>query len=106
MTVLALLALLTLLLAGPAAAQGTLTLYTSESLDKVNEMKADFEKRRPGTTLNIYRSGTQVVIGKLQAEIQAGRKRCTRPRPTVSSPSSWATWASSRRTGLAPHGSA
>ncbi|HLE43353.1 MAG TPA: ABC transporter substrate-binding protein [Methylomirabilota bacterium] len=72
MTVLALLALLTLLLAGPAAAQGTLTLYTSESLDKVNEMKADFEKRRPGTTLNIYRSGTQVVIGKLQAEIQAG----------------------------------
>ena len=72
MTVLALLALLTLLLAGPAAAQGTLTLYTSESLDKVNEMKADFEKRQPGTTVNIYRSGTQVVIGKLQAEIQAG----------------------------------
>jgi len=42
MTVLALLALLSLLLTGPAAAQGTLTLYTSESLDKVNEMKADF----------------------------------------------------------------
>jgi iron(III) transport system substrate-binding protein len=56
----------------PAAAQGTITLYTSESQDKVNEMKADFEKRQPGTTLNIYRSGTQVVIGKLQAEIQAG----------------------------------
>jgi len=72
MTVLALLALLSLLLTGPAAAQGTLTLYTSESLDKVNEMKADFEKRQPGTTVNIYRSGTQVVIGKLQAEIQAG----------------------------------
>jgi len=72
MKVLALLALLSLLLTGPAAAQGTLTLYTSESLDKVNEMKADFEKRQPGTTVNIYRSGTQVVIGKLQAEIQAG----------------------------------
>ncbi|MBI4011072.1 MAG: ABC transporter substrate-binding protein [Candidatus Rokubacteria bacterium] len=71
MRVLALLALV-LLLAGPAAAQGTLTLYTSESLDKVNEMKTDFEKRQPGTTVNIYRSGTQVVIGKLQAEIQAG----------------------------------
>jgi iron(III) transport system substrate-binding protein len=56
----------------PAAAQGTVTLYTSESLDKINEMKADFEKRHPGITLNIYRSGTQVVIGKLQAEIQAG----------------------------------
>ena len=56
----------------PAAAQGAITLYTSESQDKVNEMKADFEKRASGTTLNIYRSGTQVVIGKLQAEIQAG----------------------------------
>ncbi len=58
--------------AGPAHAQGTVTLYTSESLDKVNEMKADFEKRHAGISLNIYRSGTQVVIGKLQAEIQAG----------------------------------
>jgi iron(III) transport system substrate-binding protein len=68
-------AVLLLLLAGvaePAAAQGTVTLYTSESQDKVNEMKADFEKRQPGVSLNIYRSGTQVVIGKLQAELQAG----------------------------------
>jgi iron(III) transport system substrate-binding protein len=56
----------------PARAQAVVTLYTSESLDKVNEMKADFEKRQPGASLNIYRSGTQVVIGKLQAEIQAG----------------------------------
>jgi iron(III) transport system substrate-binding protein len=58
--------------AGPATAQTTITLYTSESQDKVNETKADFEKRHPGLVLNIYRSGTQVVIGKLQAEIQAG----------------------------------
>lgn len=66
--------LLALCLAAPlsAAAQGPVTLYTSESQDKVNEMKADFEKRQPGVTLNIYRSGTQVVIGKLQAELQAG----------------------------------
>jgi iron(III) transport system substrate-binding protein len=66
--------LLTLLLvsAGPAFAQGPVTLYTSESQDKVNEMKTDFEKRHPGAALNIYRSGTQVVIGKLQAEMQAG----------------------------------
>lgn len=54
------------------SAAGTATLYTSESLDKVNEMKLDFEKRNPGVTLNIYRSGTQVVISKLQAEFQAG----------------------------------
>ena len=58
--------------AGPAAAQGPVTLYTSESQDKVNEMQADFETRHPGVGLNIYRSGTQVVIGKLQAEMQAG----------------------------------
>lgn len=56
----------------PAQAKGTLTLYTSESLDKVNEMKLDFEKRNPGVTMNIYRSGSQVVISKLQAEFQAG----------------------------------
>jgi iron(III) transport system substrate-binding protein len=55
-----------------AQAKGTVTLYTSESLDKVNEMKLDFEKRNPGVSLNIYRSGTQVVISKLQAEFQAG----------------------------------
>jgi iron(III) transport system substrate-binding protein len=60
--------------AAPAQAQakGTITLYTSESLDKVSEMKLDFEKRTPGATLTIYRSGTQVVISKLQAEFQAG----------------------------------
>jgi len=58
----------------PAGAQaGTVvTLYTSEPLDKINEMKQDFEKVNPGITLNIYRSGTQVVISKLQAEQQAG----------------------------------
>lgn len=55
-----------------AQAKGSVTLYTSESLDKVNEMKLDFEKRNPGVNLNIYRSGTQVVISKLQAELQAG----------------------------------
>ncbi len=56
----------------PAAYQSAVTLYTSESQDKINEMKADFETRHPGTTLTVYRSGTQVVIGKLQAEKQAG----------------------------------
>ncbi|MBI4536839.1 MAG: ABC transporter substrate-binding protein [candidate division NC10 bacterium] len=55
-----------------ATAGTVVTLYTSESLDKVNEMKLDFEKLNPGITLNIYRSGTQVVISKLQAEQQAG----------------------------------
>lgn len=58
----------------PATAQAgtTVTLYTSEPLDKINEMKQDFERLNPGITMNIYRSGTQVVISKLQAEMQAG----------------------------------
>ncbi len=74
--VLVLLIVLALVLVLPthalAQAKGSVTLYTSESLDKVNEMKLDFEKRNPSLTLNIYRSGTQVVISKLQAEQQAG----------------------------------
>jgi iron(III) transport system substrate-binding protein len=65
------LALLAAALPGQLQA-ATVTLYTSEPLDKINEMKQDFEKRNPGITLNIYRSGTQVVISKLQAEQQAG----------------------------------
>jgi iron(III) transport system substrate-binding protein len=68
---LCLLALLAVGLPGQTQA-ATVTLYTSEPLDKINEMKQDFEKRNPGITLNIYRSGTQVVISKLQAEQQAG----------------------------------
>lgn len=62
------------LVAAPARAQGkgAFTLYTSESLDQVSEMKQDFERRNPGVTMNIYRSGTQLVISKIQAEIQAG----------------------------------
>jgi iron(III) transport system substrate-binding protein len=68
------LAFLALVLApgsAPAQARASFTLYTSESLDQVSEMKQDFERRTPGVTMNIYRSGTQLVISKIQAEIQA-----------------------------------
>ena len=38
-------------------------------------MKQGFEKRVPVVTLNNYRSGIQVVIGKFEAEFQAGAVR-------------------------------
>lgn len=51
---------------------GKVVLYTSESADQVNEMKADFEKLYPGVTVEVFRSGTGPVIAKLQAEMQGG----------------------------------
>ncbi len=69
---LALLALVLVAARALAQGKGAFTLYTSESLDQVSEMKQDFERRNPGVTMNIYRSGTQLVISKIQAEIQAG----------------------------------
>lgn len=58
----------------PAAepATGTITLYTSEPEDKVNEMVADFNTLYPDVTVNVFRSGSGEVIAKLQAEKEAG----------------------------------
>ncbi|MBO8141606.1 MAG: ABC transporter substrate-binding protein [Firmicutes bacterium] len=55
-----------------AGASGTITLYTSESLDQVSEMAQDFEQLHPGVKVEIFRSGTGPVIAKLQAEMEAG----------------------------------
>lgn len=52
---------------------GEITLYTSESQDQVNEMKADFEAAYPGVKVNVFRSGTGEVIAKLQTEKQANQ---------------------------------
>ena len=58
----------------PAAepATGTITLYTSEPEDKVNEMVADFNALYPDVTVNVFRSGSGEVIAKIQAEKEAG----------------------------------
>jgi iron(III) transport system substrate-binding protein len=58
--------------AGAQQASGSITLYTSESEDKVNEMVADFNRQVPNVQVNIFRSGTGEVTAKLQAEEQAG----------------------------------
>ena len=55
--------------AGPS---GTITLYTSESEDKANEMVADFNKFYPDVQVDIFRSGSGEVVAKLQAEMEAG----------------------------------
>lgn len=56
----------------PAAPSGTITLYTSESEDQVNEMVADFNEVYPDVQVDIFRTGTGEVIGKLQAEMEGG----------------------------------
>lgn len=50
----------------------TVTLYTSESQDLVGEMMKDFEAENPGIKVEIYRSGTEKVIAKLEAEKSSG----------------------------------
>lgn len=52
---------------------GEITLYTSESQDQVNEMKADFEAANPGVKVNVFRSGTGEVIAKLQTEMESNQ---------------------------------
>ena len=51
---------------------GKFTLYTSESEDKANEMVADFNEVYPDVQVDVYRSGTGEVVGKLQAEMEGG----------------------------------
>lgn len=55
-----------------AAPSGTITLYTSESEDQVNEMVADFNRLYPDVTVNIFRTGSGEVVAKLQAEMEGG----------------------------------
>lgn len=53
-------------------ASGSISLYTSEPEDKVNEMVADFKTLYPDVTVNVFRSGSGEVIAKIQAEKEAG----------------------------------
>lgn len=54
------------------APSGTITLYTSESEDNVNEMVADFNEQYPDVEVEIFRSGSGEVVARLQAEMEAG----------------------------------
>ncbi|WP_051988341.1 ABC transporter substrate-binding protein [Bosea sp. UNC402CLCol] len=65
-----------LLAAGPAFAQapsGKLVLYTSQPEKDAAQTIAAFKKAYPSVDVDIFRSGTTEVMGKLAAEISAGQ---------------------------------
>jgi iron(III) transport system substrate-binding protein len=67
-----------LLVASPAFAQepaGKLVLYTSQPEKDAAQTTAAFKKAYPKVEVEIFRSGTTEVMGKLAAEISAGQPR-------------------------------
>jgi len=50
----------------------TVHLYTSESQDQVSEMMNQFEKEHPDINVDVFRTGTEELIAKLEAEISSG----------------------------------
>ena len=49
-----------------------MTMYTSEPEDLAAEMIADFNKTYPNVRIELFRSGTGVVISKIAAELETG----------------------------------
>ncbi|MBK1697255.1 ABC transporter substrate-binding protein [Rhodovibrio salinarum] len=65
--------------AGGAAAQsGTLTLYTSQPNEDAAETVEAFNAQYPDVEVEVFRSGTTKVMGKLMSEISGGN-----PQPDV-----------------------
>jgi iron(III) transport system substrate-binding protein len=67
--------------ANPAAAQevkGKLVLYTSQPERDAAQTVAAFKRVQPGVDVEVFRSGTTEVMGKLAAEFSAGQ-----PKPDV-----------------------
>ena len=67
--------------AGPVAAQapkGKLVLYTSQPERDAAQTVAAFKRVQPGVDVEVFRSGTTEVMGKLAAEFAAGQ-----PKPDV-----------------------
>src|SRR5438105_14995722 len=65
-------ALMALLLASPAWAQDSLTLYTSLHEQNLPLFIAAFEKKH-GTRVNAWRSGSDKVLARTVTEAQGGR---------------------------------
>jgi iron(III) transport system substrate-binding protein len=67
--------------ASPAPAQdvkGKLVLYTSQPERDASQTVAAFRKVHPGVDVEVFRSGTTEIMGKLTAEFAAGQ-----PKPDV-----------------------
>jgi iron(III) transport system substrate-binding protein len=60
------------------ALKGKLVLYTSQPERDASQTVAAFKRVRPGVEVEVFRSGTTEVMGKLAAEFAAGQ-----PRPDV-----------------------
>ena len=58
-----------------AAASGKMTLYTSQPDKDAAQTVAAFRKLHPGVEVEVFRSGTTEVMGKLAAEFSAGAGR-------------------------------
>ena len=70
-----------ILAAGPAPGQdvkGKLVLYTSQPERDAAQTVAAFKRVQPGVDVEVFRSGTTEVMGKLAAEVAAGQ-----PKPDV-----------------------
>ncbi|SCW50632.1 extracellular solute-binding protein [Paenibacillus tianmuensis] len=52
---------------------GKLTFYTSQPEDDVSKLVSAFNKKYPDVKVESFRSGTEEVTAKLQAENQAGK---------------------------------
>jgi len=66
------------LCAGPALAQGAtgkLVLYTSQPERDASQTVAAFRKANPGVEVEVFRSGTTEVMGKLAAEFAGGQPK-------------------------------
>ena len=64
--------------ANPIAAQeakGKLVLYTSQPERDATQTVAAFKRAQPGVDVEVFRSGTTEVMGKLAAEFAAGQPR-------------------------------
>ena len=57
---------------GSGGAASAVTLYTSQPDTDVAAMVKAFNEKNPGIKVNVFRSGTEEVISKIEAEKQAG----------------------------------
>lgn len=60
-------------LAAPAAAQQTITVYTSQPQDQMAAVVQAFNKDHPEIAVEVFRSGTTELMAKLAAEFAAGK---------------------------------
>lgn len=59
--------------AGSSAVSGKLSFYTSQPEEDATKLISAFNKKYPDVDVSIFRSGTEEVTAKIQAERQAGK---------------------------------